>query len=143
MYPDRKKTVLVVDDDPDNLDLIQEQVSLLIDCSIITASDGSTALALAKEFRPHLILLDIWLVGLDGFQVVQQLKLDSRTQSIPVIAVTATAHLQEQVIASEVGFADYVRKPYDLETLKASIDRCLEEPLALKIRNMTGGYHCN
>lgn len=81
MYPDSKKIVLVVDDDPDNLDLIQEQVSLLIDCSIITASDGNTALALAKEFRPRLILLDIWLIGLDGFQVVQQLKLDSRTQS--------------------------------------------------------------
>lgn len=143
MYPDSKRLILIVDDDRDNLDLIQEQVSLLTDCSVVTASDGNTALSLARKFRPCLMLLDIWLPGLDGFQVVQQLKQDPQTRSIPVIAVTATARFQEQAMAMQVGFADYIRKPYELEVLEAAIEKYLVTPSAIEAQEVTGGCHCN
>jgi CheY-like chemotaxis protein len=132
-----------VDDDRDNLDLIREQVSLLIDCSVVTALDGNTALSLAKKLHPNLILLDIWLPGLDGFQVVQHLKQDPQTGVIPVIAVTAAARFQEQTMTMPVGFVDYICKPYDLETLEAAIAKCLAHSLPIATKEVTGGCHCN
>ncbi|GAB4321764.1 MAG: hypothetical protein OHK0047_04950 [Leptolyngbyaceae cyanobacterium] len=143
MSPGDKKIILIVDDDRDNLDLIREQVSLLIDCSVVTALDGNTALSLAKKLHPNLILLDIWLPGLDGFQVVQHLKQDPQTGAIPVIAVTAAARFQEQAIAMQVGFVDYICKPYDLETLEVAIAKCLAHSLPMATNEVTGGCHCN
>ncbi len=143
MYPDPKKIILIVDDDRDNLELIQEQVSLLTNCSVVTAGDGNTALALARKLHPNLMLLDIWLPGIDGFQVVQRLKQDPQTASIPVIAVTAAARFQEQAMAMQVGFADYIRKPYDLETLGAVIEKYLTNSSPVEVKEMTGGCHCN
>lgn len=142
-YPDGKKLILIVDDDQDNLDLIQEQVSLLTGCSVVTALDGTTALSLARKLRPDLILLDIWLPGLDGFQVVQYLKQDPNTESIPVIAITAAARFQEQAMAMQVGFVGYVRKPYDLETLEAAMEKYLADASSVQAKEMTGGCHCN
>ncbi len=142
-YPDNKKIVLIVDDDPDNLDLIREQVSLLTQGGVVTASNGDEALSLARKLHPNLILLDIWLPDLDGFQVVQYLKQDPQTRSIPVIAVTAAARFQEQVMAMQVGFADYIRKPYDLETLEAAITKYLLNASPYEAKEVTGGCHCN
>lgn len=143
MYPNDRRLILIVDDDPDNLDLIREQISLITNCSVVTALTGDEALSLVRKLQPNLILLDIWLPGLDGFQVVQQLKQDPQTRSIPVVAVTAAARFQEQAMAMQVGFADYVRKPYDLETLKAAIEKHLADASSIAAKEMTGGCHCN
>ncbi|UBF24654.1 response regulator [Kovacikia minuta CCNUW1] len=117
--------ILVVDDDPDNLLLLTHQVSLLIDCSVTNATDGFSALSLAKELQPDLILLDIMLPDIDGFQVVHRLKQDPLTRSIPVVAVTAMARLQDEELALQAGYDDYLRKPYELESLETVIYRYL------------------
>lgn len=137
-YPKAQAVVLVVDDDPDNLELVYEQVSLLLECSILTASDGNSALSLAKEFTPDLILLDIYLPGIDGFQVMQALKADARTKQIPVIAVTAAAKVQADAASTQPNFDDYVRKPYDIEALEVVIQRHLKPTLALVTEAVAG-----
>jgi CheY-like chemotaxis protein len=122
---DREATVLVVDDDPDNLLLLTHQVSLLIDCSVVHAADGFTALSLARRARPDLILLDVMLPDIDGFQVVRSLKQDPLTRKIPVVAVTAMARSQDEKLALQAGCDGYLRKPYELESLEAVIFRYL------------------
>ncbi|MGA7932552.1 MAG: response regulator [Kovacikia sp.] len=118
-------TILVVDDDPDNLLLLTYQISLLIDCAVISATDGYTALSLARRVHPKLILLDVMLPDINGFEVVSRLKQDSLTQKIPVVAVTAMARSQDQDLALQAGCDGYLRKPYELESLERVIYRYL------------------
>lgn len=119
---------LVVDDDQDNLILMSYQLAELLPCSVISASDGNTALEIARQNCPDLILLDIMLPDMDGMQVVRGLREDPSTQAIPVIAVTAMARPQDQTMALQAGFDDYVSKPYSLENLAAVIHPYLQQP---------------
>ncbi len=122
---DKPTTILIVDDDQDSLFLLAYQISLLVHCSVSKASDGQTALSLAAEQKPDLILLDVMLPDMDGFQVVRQLKQDPLTSQIPVVAVTAMARSLDEQLALQAGYDDYLRKPYDLESLEAMIYRYL------------------
>jgi CheY-like chemotaxis protein len=116
-------TILVVDDDQDNLLLVNYQLLQLLPCTVISAQDGQTALTLAQTYKPDLILLDIMLPEMDGFEVARRLKQNPQTQSIPIIAVTAMARSLDQDLALAAGCDDYVCKPYEIETLAAAIDR--------------------
>lgn len=122
----KKVSILIVDDDPDNLILMGFQVSQLIGCSVISASDGVTALSMAKAFQPDLILLDMMLPDVDGFEVARRLKQDAQTCKIPLIAVTAMARSQDEEFAIQAGCNSYLRKPYDLENLGAAIQQQLQ-----------------
>ena len=115
--------ILVVDDDQDNLLLVNYQLLQLFDCTVISAQDGQTALSFAQLYQPHLILLDIMLPEMDGFQVAQCLKQNLQTRTIPIIAVTAMARSLDHDLALAAGCDDYVRKPYEMETLAAAISR--------------------
>lgn len=117
--------ILTVDDDQDNLMLLGYQLSLLLPCAVISATDGHSALLLAKQSRPDLIFLDIMLPDIDGFEIVSQLRQDPQTQKIPVIAVTAMARLQDQETAFRAGYDDYLLKPYEIESLETLIYRYL------------------
>lgn len=117
----RQPTILIVDDDPDNLVLLHHQVALLMNCSVISASDGRTALSLATTSQPDLILLDMMLPDMDGFEVAHYLKQHPETAEIPVVAVTAMARPSDQALALQAGCDDYVRKPYELESLERVI----------------------
>ena len=121
----RQPIILLVDDDQDNLDLLSYQVSMLTSCSLLSESSGERALFTAKQAEPDLILLDIMLPDLDGFQIVHRLKEDPQTSHIPVIAVTAMARAQDQESALEAGYDDYLTKPYELEHLESMINRYL------------------
>lgn len=121
----KQAVILTVDDDPDNLVLLGYQLSSLLPCSVLTAADGSTALAMAKESNPDLIFLDIMLPDMDGFEIVQQLKRDPQTQHIPVVAVTAMARSQDQELALQAGYDEFLLKPYELESLETLIARYL------------------
>jgi len=125
MVSNKPTVILVVDDNQDNLELQAYQVSILIHCSVIKALDGCTALSLAAQFRPNLILLDVMLPDMDGFQVVRELKQNPLTNQIPVVAVTAMARSLDEELAFEAGYDAYLRKPYDLESLEAVIYRYL------------------
>ena len=116
--------LLAVDDDDDSLLLLTQTVARS-DRSLLTAQNGRTALRLAKTWQPDLILLDILLPDLSGFEVVNQLKQNAATASIPIIAVTALARTDDRQKLLQAGCNDCISKPYLLEDLELAVDRCL------------------
>ncbi len=130
-------TILVVDDDQDNLLLVNYQLLQLLNCTVISAPDGQTALTLAQTYKPDVILLDIMLPAMDGFEVARRLKQNAQTQTIPIIAVTAMARSLDQELALEAGCDDYVCKPYEIETLAAALDRHLNLSSLLHTQSQT------
>ncbi|KST69993.1 response regulator [Mastigocoleus testarum] len=114
---DSEPLILAVEDNEDNL-LIVNYVVDSLDCKFIGEMSGEKTLIIARNYRPDLILLDIMLPDINGIDVFRQLQLDPITKSIPVIAVTALAMLEEQKTISESGFDGYITKPYLLEDLE-------------------------
>lgn len=120
----RQPLVLVVDDNEDNLMLLAFLVEQL-DCTISPASDGQTALDLAKTYLPALILLDMMLPDLDGMEVLSRLRQNSLTTTIPVIAVTAMARPEDRDRILGAGCNEYVTKPYAIDELEVLLRRYL------------------
>lgn len=116
--------VLVVEDHDDSLLLIGYALESL-GCRFICQSESSTTLLVAKEHQPDLIMLDIFLPGLSGTDVVHYLKQEPLTCEIPVIAVTALATREDRERLLSAGFDDYISKPYMIEDLEAMIYRLL------------------
>lgn len=105
-----KPTILVVDDTPDNLSLMREL--LMDDYQVRLANGGERALKLAaQEPHPDLILLDIMMPGLDGYEVCQRLKTDPLTREIPVVFLTAKTEFEDEKRGLEMGAVDYITKP--------------------------------
>ncbi|MDP8963004.1 MAG: response regulator [Cyanobacteriota bacterium] len=121
-----KPVILAADDDEDNLLLLAYALEPL-DCTLLTAVDGLSALSLARIYQPDLILLDVLMPYMDGTEVVSQLRKDSTTKTIPAIAVTALAIPQDRERLLLLGFNDYISKPYMLEDIEAIARRHLRE----------------
>jgi CheY-like chemotaxis protein len=105
-----QSTVLIVDDNPQNVELLQAFLESL-PVRIITASDGLEALEKVEEHNPDLILLDIMMPRMSGFQVCRKLKGDAQTRDIQVLMVTALNELGDIEQATECGTDDFVSKP--------------------------------
>lgn len=120
----RRPLVLAVDDNEDNLQLLT-QLLVLIECSFITAADGQTTIVMAQNYQPDLILLDMMLPDLNGIDVVHHLKQDPQTMMIPIIAVTAMARAEDRERFLNAGCKEYIKKPYIIDELEATILRCL------------------
>jgi len=101
--------VLLVDDEPNNLKVLQQ--ILKEHFQLIFAINGEKALAAAKEHSPDIILLDIMMPDMDGYQVCTHLKTDPLTAKIPVIFVTAMGELENEAHGFDVGAVDYIQKP--------------------------------
>ena len=106
-----KPTIIVVEDDPDILHLLTFNIQSS-GFDVLTSMDGNEALSLIREHLPDLIVLDLMLPGLDGFEVCRQLKRDLETQSIPVIMLTAKSEEVDRIVGLELGADDYVVKPF-------------------------------
>jgi putative two-component system response regulator len=106
-----KKRILVVDDEPQNIRILRE--ILKASYLVLAATDGTQALALAKTAPPDLILLDIMMPGIDGYEVVRRLKSEPRTAAIPVVFVTAKGGIDDKLTGYALGGSDYVTKPLD------------------------------
>ena len=115
-----KQIILAVDDDEDNLLLLTEVLEPL-NCLVMTATRGQTALLLAQGYQPDLILLDVMLPDVNGIEVVQRLKQNQETAKIPVVAVTALAREEDRDLLILAGCSNYISKPYLLEDLEALI----------------------
>lgn len=117
---DQKKTVLVVDDAPSNIHIVN---SILADLyRVRIATNGTKALELAKSApAPDLILLDVMMPGLDGYEVCSRLKNDPETREIPVIFLTAQTEIQDEMRGFEVGAVDYIHKPFSTPVVKARV----------------------
>ncbi len=108
--------ILVVDDIAINVRLLEAKLSVEY-YDVIAAADGPTALTLAKERAPDLVLLDVMMPGLDGIEVCRRLKADPDTKAIPVIIFTAREHSRGKQLAREMGAADYFPKPFEPDEL--------------------------
>jgi two-component system cell cycle response regulator DivK len=91
------------------------------------AGDGLAVLASVERERPHMILLDLMMPGLDGFQVTRQLKANPATASIPIVAVSALARPDDREAALAAGCDNFVRKPFDLDELETLINTYLRD----------------
>jgi CheY-like chemotaxis protein len=117
--------VLVVDDD-ENIVLLGSHVVSALGMIPLVAFDGTEAVTKAKQLRPDLILLDINMPQMDGFQVIERLKADTTTSMVPIIVFSARKSEQDKVRALKLGADDYVTKPFDILELGARIDRLLD-----------------
>ncbi len=126
-----KEKILVVDDEDDLLDLVEYNLTRE-GYRIKTASTGEEALRKIREDPPDLILLDLMLPGMDGFDVCKELKSNPRTASIPIVMLTAKTGESDQVAGLELGSDDYVVKPFSpsvlLARVRAVLRRTREEP---------------
>ncbi len=105
-----ESTILIVDDNPQNLELLQAYLESL-PCRILKAHDGVEALSVVSRDQPDLILLDVMMPRMSGFEVCKKLKSDPQTRSIPVIMVTALNELGDIERGVESGTDDFLTKP--------------------------------
>lgn len=143
------ETILIVDDTPANLGVLVETLGAA-GYELMVAEDGEEALAQTAQTRPDLILLDVMMPGIDGFETCRQLKAREMTRDVPVLFMTALHETADKVKAFGAGGVDYITKPIEHEEALARIRthlalrrlrRELEEQLALKERFMRIAGH--
>ncbi len=117
---DVQGTVLAVDDDPGALEALSEALGAL-GIEVHKASNGTSALILAQEEQPDVILLDVMMPGLDGYEVCQRLKEDPETRLIPVVFLTGHGSREARLQGLEVGGTDFLFKPCDLVELEIRV----------------------
>lgn len=112
-------TVLIVDDTEENLDILVEALS--DDYGIAVATDGEIALENLKRELPDIILLDIIMPGLDGYEICRQIKANKDTEDIPIIFLTAITDIKSKAKCFELGAVDYITKPFEILEVKARV----------------------
>src|SRR5581483_8829078 len=114
-----KRRILVADNHPDALLLLQDR--LAHDYEVLTATDGEQALALARQERPDLLLLDVVMPKPDGIEVCRTLKSDRSLPFVPIVLVTARTETSDIVAGLEAGADEYLTKPIDPDALVARV----------------------
>lgn len=112
-------TVLIVDDTEENLDILVEALADNYEVSV--AMDGETALESIEMELPDIILLDIIMPGMDGYEVCRKIKSNRRTGSIPIIFLTAITDIESKAKGFELGAVDYITKPFEILEVKARV----------------------
>lgn len=124
MQNQEKQTVMVVDDAISNIKMLGE---ILRDvCNITFATNGKDALSMAQKLSPDLILLDIIMPDLNGYEVCQHLKNNSATADIPIIFITALDSIEDEEKGLEIGAIDYIAKPFHPPIVRMRISNHLE-----------------
>lgn len=111
--------ILTVDDDPNNITIVEELLDDNYDLK--TATTGEQALEIAKDFQPDIILLDIMMPGMNGYEVCRQLREHCTSERTKIIMVSARAMVSERLEGYEVGADDYITKPFDGDEFVAKI----------------------
>lgn len=114
------ETILIVDDAPENIEILNSQLQ---NFNRKAAPNGEIAIAIAKKSLPDLILLDLVMPGLDGFDVITKLKEEDSTRDIPIIMITAKSDSDSIVKALSLGAVDYIRKPFNPEEVLLRINQ--------------------
>ena len=119
-------TVLIVDDEPDNR-TIAETVLSFSGAKVHTAVHGVDGLKLLEDLTPSFVLLDLSMPVMDGWEMLKQIRANVKTQTIPVIALTAHAMAGDRERALEAGFDGYIAKPFRLGTFMSELTSCFQE----------------
>ena len=120
-----KNSILIVDDETSNI-LVLNYI-LGADCEIYTAKDGKSAIEIANEYLPDLILLDIIMPEMDGYEVLAALKNSEKTKDIPVIFITGVRDKNSETKGFTLGAEDYITKPFNDETVRLRVKNHLKK----------------
>jgi CheY-like chemotaxis protein len=131
------KKILIVEDSYANRDMLTRRLERR-GFTVCSAADGSTGVAMSVSDQPDLILMDVALGEMDGWQATRLIKADARTARIPVIALTAHALASDREKSVEVGCSDFDTKPVDLNRLLGKIERSLASAAAGSAPSNTG-----
>lgn len=116
-----EKTILYIEDNPSNLQLVSSILSRVAELNLLSATTGSIGIQIASHLKIDLILLDIHLPDMSGFEVMNRLRSNVITKDIPVIAISASAMPDDIHRALSKGFKDYITKPINVESFLSSI----------------------
>jgi putative two-component system response regulator len=116
--------ILVVDDSETNIDILIEALGDAYDVSV--AMDGERALQLLEQDLPDLVLLDVLMPGMDGYEVIRRIKADTRTREVAVVFISALQDTDQKIQGLALGAVDYITKPFDVEEVRARVKRQLE-----------------
>ena len=128
--------ILVVDDEDHIVELINYNL-INSGYSVITANNGIDAVRIAKEENPNLILLDLMIPGLDGYDVCKAIRSDVNTKNISIIMLTAKGEELDKILGLELGADDYITKPFSIRELLARIKAILRRTKALETNEET------
>jgi len=120
-----ERTILYIEDNPASLNLMQTIINKLSNCKLLSATNAEQGINIAQMQRPDLVLMDIDLPGMNGFEALKHLKSGYETSDIPVIAVSAHAMPEHIAKGAEAGFIDYITKPVQINQLLATLQRIL------------------
>ncbi len=139
---DKTATILIADDDPG----IRQLLRVFLERSnfrVVLAENGDEAVHLAQESVPDLILVDVMMPQMDGYEVCRQLRNDTRTSHLPILMLTSRSTVGDKLTGFECGADDYVTKPFDLDELLARIGALLRRAREIPVRNPLTGLPGN
>ena len=119
------KKILIIDDEEDFCFFVKKNLEAISNYEIIVANKGKKGIQIARKEKPDLILLDIMMPGIDGFEVLKRLKANEKTQNISVIMLTAKDEDESKIKASGLYCEDYLVKPVEKLVLRAKIQKVL------------------
>ena len=133
-----KQRILIVDDDANIAELIS--LYLMKECyETMIVGDGEEALKRFPEFKPNLVLLDLMLPGMDGYQVCRELR---QRSSVPIIILSAKGEVFDKVLGLELGADDYMMKPFDSKELVARVKAVLRRYQPVKVEDPAPELKC-
>lgn len=121
----KKRKILIIDDEEDFCYFVKANLLLLGNYKVITATSGEKGLKASIKHKPDIILLDIMMPEIDGFEVLKKLKGEKKTIHIPIIMITAKNEDESKIKAAGLYCEDYIVKPVEMEILNSKIDNIL------------------
>jgi CheY-like chemotaxis protein len=119
------RTLLYVEDNPANLELVEQLVARRPDLRMLSAADGALGIEFARTCQPDLILMDINLPGISGIEALKILRADPSTAHIPILALSANAGTRDIEKGLEAGFFNYLTKPIKVDQFMNALDAAL------------------
>ena len=118
--------VLVADDDKNVVDIIRDSLNPDL-FEVVEALNGKEALGMVFAESPDILILDIMMPGMDGYEVCEELRKQNTTKDLPIIILSAKTRLEDKLRAMDIGISDYIAKPFDIRELEARIQMALKK----------------